>query len=104
MVIVIFRSRLSEGVESEYSTVAMRMEELAKEMPGFVSIKTFEAADGERVLIVEFESERHSEAWRRHPEHLEAQRLGRERFYSEFRIQVCSPVRQYGFKQDAARP
>ena len=63
-------------------------------MPGFVSIKTFAADDGERISIVEFDSEAAHGAWRNHPEHREAQRLGRERFYDEFQIQVCTPVRR----------
>ena len=94
--ITIFRSRLrAENVEA-YQRMAARMDELAHQMPGFVSIKTFNAPDGERVSIVEFESEATHNAWRQHPEHREAQRLGRELFYSEFKIQVCAVERAYG--------
>jgi heme-degrading monooxygenase HmoA len=69
------------------------MFELASGMPGFISYKDFAAADGETVSIVEFSSHETLAAWRNHPEHLEAQRLGREQLFSEFRIQVCEPVR-----------
>jgi hypothetical protein len=41
-------------------------------------------------------------AWREHPEHREAQELGRVAFYAEFQIQVCSVIRQYGFKRSNA--
>ena len=75
------------------------MHNLATDMPGFVGIKTFTADDGERVSIVEFESEETHAAWRNHLTHREAQRLGRERFYSEFRIQVCAVQRAYDFKR-----
>jgi heme-degrading monooxygenase HmoA len=68
-------------------------------MPGFVSCKTFTAADGERVAIEEFESEEAHDAWRNHPEHREARRLGREKFYAEFSIQVCRVERAYGMPQ-----
>ena len=51
-VLTIFRSRLRPGVEPEYGRVAERMDQLAAQMPGFLGIKTFEAADGERVSIV----------------------------------------------------
>jgi heme-degrading monooxygenase HmoA len=97
MMIVLFRSRLTDEAGEEYSQTAQRLEELAATMPGFVSFKTFAASDGERVSIVEFESEDAITAWYRHPEHLAAQRRGRESFYEEYRIQVCSPVREYGF-------
>jgi heme-degrading monooxygenase HmoA len=96
MVITIFRSRLRLENQEAYQRTATRMHELAQQMPGFISIKTFTAQDGERVSIVEFESEETHQAWRRHPEHKEAQRLGRELFYSEFQIQVCKVERAYG--------
>ena len=69
---------------------------------GFVSFKTFRAEDGERVSVIEFESEEALRAWREHPEHRKAQELGRAAFYAEFRIQVCSVIRQYGFKRSNA--
>lgn len=96
MIITIFRSRLRLENQEAYERVAVRMDELAHKMPGFVAIKTFTAPDGERVSIVEFESEETHNAWRQHPEHREAQRLGREQFYSEFKLQVCKLDRAYG--------
>jgi heme-degrading monooxygenase HmoA len=97
MIVTIFRSRLRPEHEKEYHEWGERMEALARTMPGFVSFKTFYARDGERVSIVEFENAGAHEAWRNHPEHREAQRLGREKFYSEFKIQVCENPREYEF-------
>lgn len=73
-----------------------RMRALAKEMPGFISHKVFAAEDGERVAIVEFESEEAQRAWRLHPEHVDAQKKGRKDFYVEYRVQVCSVLRDTG--------
>jgi len=98
MILTIFRSRLRPEHENEYHERADSMESLARSMPGFVSFKTFYARDGERVSIVEFESAGAHEAWRKHPEHMEAQRLGREKFYSEFKIQVSENPREYSYK------
>jgi len=95
MVITIFRSRLRPEHAEEYERLAPRIRALAESMPGFVSCKTFTAADGERVSIEVFESQETQDAWRNHPEHREAQRLGREKFYAEFRIQVCHVDRDY---------
>ena len=89
MLLTVFRSRLRPEQAAEYAVVAAPMEELARAMPGFLSIKGFTAADGERVSIVEFADEETQRVWREHPEHREAQRLGREKFYATFRIQVC---------------
>ena len=77
--------------------LAERMSELAGQMPGYISHKGFVAEDGERVTIVEFESEQAHRAWRLHPEHLQAQKKGRADFYSEYRIQVCSVQRESSF-------
>ncbi len=38
-------------------------------------------------------------AWRRHPEHLEAMRIGRERFYTEYGSYVCEPARKSRFNR-----
>jgi len=103
MVITVFRSRLRTEANQEYERWAHRMNELAASMPGFVSIKTFAAEDGERVSIIEFESEAAHTAWRDHPEHREAQRLGREHFYTEFQIQICTPLRRYDFSRPPGR-
>ena len=96
MILTIFRSRLRPEHLAEYEAMAKRMDDLAKTMPGFISIKTFVAPDGERVSLVEFDSEENHHAWRQHPAHREAQRLGRERFYCEFQIQVCRVERAHG--------
>ncbi len=95
MIVTIFRSRLEPAHTEAYREMAARMRSLAKAMPGFVSFKTFSAEDGERVSIIEFESEEALHAWREHPEHRKAQALGRNSFYSEYQIQVCSILRQH---------
>ena len=99
MVVTIFRSRLNPQHEATYYPMAARMRKLAEAMPGFVSFKTFKADAGERVSVIEFESEGALSAWRRHPEHRKAQELGRRAFYTEYQIQVCSIIRQYGSGQ-----
>lgn len=93
MLVTIFRSRLDPAQATQYQIVATRMKELASEMPGFVSFKTFVAEDGERLSMVVFDSVENQKAWRQHPEHREAQRLGWQPFYSEFSVLVCENPR-----------
>ena|SRR5258706_16060170 len=102
MVVIVFRSRLRAGID-EAALIALgeRMYALASAMPGFLSYKDFASQDGEIVTLVEFESPEALAAWRDHPEHLEAQRRGREEFFAEYAIQVCTPQRAYAF--DTAR-
>ena len=96
MVIGIFRNRLREGAQG-YPATAERMEELAAKMPGFLGIKTFRADDGERVSIFAFETLAALDAWRDQLEHREAQRRGRDEFYSEYTLQICAPLREAHF-------
>jgi len=98
MVITIFRSRLRPEHQVEYAEWAQRMHDLAVCAPGFLSIKTFSAEDGERVSIVEFATEETHAAWRNDPDHRAAQDLGRRKFYSEYRIQVCTEIRTRDFR------
>jgi heme-degrading monooxygenase HmoA len=102
MIVTVFRSRLMPGVGDDYAPVAQRMSELAATMPGYISHKSFLAEDGERVTVVEFESEAGMRAWRMHPEHIVAQRNGRQLYYSEYTIQVCEVVREASFKHEQA--
>ena len=104
MVITIFRSRLRPEHEKEYAEWAARMQDLAVKMPGFISIKTFAAEDSERVSIVEFESEEAVRHWREQEDHRQAQELGRKAFYSEYRVQVCQPIRDYSFPKKTGAP
>ena len=85
----------------DYDATATRMDELARQMPGYIAHKAFAAEDGERLTLVEFESEEAIATWRMHPEHVEAQRNGRSKFYSEFRLTVCEVLREQRFKRDA---
>lgn len=102
MVVIVFRTRLREGInEQELATIGARMYEIASAMPGFISYKDFTAEDGESVTIVEFESLDTLAAWREHAEHRVAQQRGRDEFFAEYHIQVCTPVRDYSFRQPA---
>ena len=102
MIVTVFRSRLRPGVRDEYVALVERMNALAATMPGYISHKGFFADDGERVTIVEFESREALQAWRLHPEHVEAQRQGRSRFYSEYRTTTCEVLHQSVFPREKA--
>ena len=62
-----------------------------------LGIKAYAAEDGETVAMAQFESREALLQWRDHPEHLEAQRAGRERFYASYDVRICSIERAYDF-------
>jgi len=95
MIVVVFRSRLKPGAdEAALNTLGARMYALASAMPGFRGYKDFQSGDGEFVSIVEFDTLEQVTAWREHPEHKAAQKRGREEFFADYHIQVCSLIRE----------
>lgn len=104
MIVTVFRSRLMPGFKDEYVALVERMNQLAKATPGYISHKGFWADDGERVTIVEFADEEGQRAWRMNAEHLEAQKLGRNKYYETYDVQVCNVLHEshYDRKKVAA--
>jgi heme-degrading monooxygenase HmoA len=103
MIVTVFRTRMNPGVQDEYGPMAKRMSELARTIPGYISHKGFVADDGERVTIVEFETEEALHQWRIDPEHGKAKRRGIEAFFSEFKFQICSVIRARTWTAKATR-
>jgi heme-degrading monooxygenase HmoA len=100
MIVTVFRSRLRPGLRDEYVAMVDRMAAIAATMPGYISHKGFFADDGERVTVVEFETMDATRAWRMQPEHREAQKLARERYYESYSVQVCEMIRESRFLRE----
>ena len=97
-VIVLIRTTLREDANvPEYEALDARMNALVRTIPGFCDAKFYRADDGEGISLVRFASQSALHAWRDHPEHLEAQRAGRERFFARYDVRVCSVERAYDF-------
>ncbi|HEV3139718.1 MAG TPA: antibiotic biosynthesis monooxygenase [Vicinamibacterales bacterium] len=96
MVVVLFRSKLREPAAG-YSAMAEEMEELARTMPGFVEVKAYQSADGERLTVVWWENEETLKQWRDHARHRVAQRTGRAEWYEYYKMDVAQVVRTSSF-------
>jgi heme-degrading monooxygenase HmoA len=97
MVLVLFRSKLTVQASDDYKTMADEMLARARTMPGFVDFKSFRADDDERLSVIRWESQDTLRAWTDDVRHVIAQRLGREKWYEYFRVEVAEVVRSYGF-------
>jgi heme-degrading monooxygenase HmoA len=98
MFVVIFRARVRQ-LDAGYASTAARMRELALAEFGCTAFHAL-TEGGEEVALSYWPSEAHIQAWRAHPEHVEAQRLGRERWYAWYSVQVARVERSYeGFLQ-----
>jgi heme-degrading monooxygenase HmoA/ketosteroid isomerase-like protein len=96
--LIVFRSRLRPGVEDAYNSHAGRIYDLATRMPGFIAAKDFSADDGERVALIEWSAPRELSVWRDYPEHTEAQAMGRDTYYADYDLRVCSELRVSRFE------
>jgi len=99
--IVVFRSRLTDQAGEDYAAMVAAMLARAQAMPGFVEFKHFHGDDGERLSLIRWESEETLRAWAEDVEHRPAQRLGRERWYSSYAIDVAQVVRSSRFARGA---
>lgn len=102
--VVIFRNRLRPDAGADYAATGDAMYALAEQMPGFIASKDFVAEDGERLALVEFESDETLAAWREHPDHRQAQADGRGKWYSEYSLQVCDVIRSSRFDASGRDP
>jgi heme-degrading monooxygenase HmoA len=95
-VVTVFRSRLRPGVASAYQEVAAEMSRLVRHIDGFIDERFYESSDGERVTIARFADLASEQAWASNPEHLAAQRRGRNEFYSWYDIAVTEELSSHG--------
>jgi len=97
MIVVVFRARLRPDADMvAFGALYEEMYGYVAQIPGFLGVKDFTAGDGEAVTIVEFDSHLALEAWKNHPDHLRAKEHGRRECFSEYSIQICEQVSQYG--------
>lgn len=98
MIVTVFRVRVREEANlAELESLTQRLLTLVQGMPGFLSVKDFQAADGEGLTLVEFDTMENQMRWRDHPKHQAAQALGRAKFFKACSVQVCELVRGVRF-------
>jgi heme-degrading monooxygenase HmoA len=96
-VLVVGDLKLREDASlDEYGRLGERMYDIVSKLAGFLSVKTFQADDGEQITIFRFASEEALEAWRTHPEHVETMKRGHAEFYGSGFLQVCKVIREVG--------
>ena len=95
----IFRSTRTDHAEAEYREWSDRIERLVTVAPGYRSHMSLrDPVTREGVTIAYFDDLDSVAAWRDQVEHLQAQRLGRERFYEEYVVQIAQVTREYGWQ------
>ena len=100
MFLVVFRNRKRTHVDSAaYSADAIRMEQLARAQPGFLSFKSYTADDGEVIALSEWASAEAARAWGSQADHTRTQARGREEFYQDYTLYTCDNPRTHRFER-----
>ena len=89
---VIFTS-LRTDVDDGYGAMAARMLELAATQPGFLGVES--ARDGVGITVSYWSDLESIRLWKQNAEHLDAQRLGHQKWYSAFKTRIAKVERDY---------
>ncbi len=91
---VIFTSTRTEG-DNGYPEMAVEMEQLARQQPGFLDFES--ARDGLGVTVSYWESLEAIANWKANMDHRKAQRNGIKKWYSWYKVRICRVEREYEF-------
>ncbi|MGA2156535.1 MAG: antibiotic biosynthesis monooxygenase [Bryobacteraceae bacterium] len=91
---VIFTSTRTEG-DWGYGETAALLEELAREVPGFLGMESARGADGFGITVCYWATEAAIEEWKCHIDHQAAQARGRREWYKRYEIRVARVDRAY---------
>lgn len=90
---VIFTSTRTDG-DNGYGAMADQMVELASTQKGFLGIES--AREDVGVTVSYWSDLECIKQWKMNAEHLRAQKMGHEKWYSSFTVRVAKVERSYG--------
>lgn len=91
-VAVIFTSLRKPG-DNGYAVMSRRMDELAREQPGFLGVEA--AREDLGITVSYWVDEQSAAAWKQIGEHVIAQNRGRTAWYAEYQVRVATVTRAY---------
>jgi len=91
---VIFAAQRTAG-DAGYGAMADRMSELARAQPGNIGVETTRNEAGFGITVSYWQDEASILAWKARAQHLVAQKMGKERWYTHYTLRVAKVERQY---------
>ncbi len=86
---VIFSSQLKSADDKGYAQMAAKMEELARQQPGFVGIESVRSATGQGITVSYWQTLESISEWKKNTQHLEAQNLGQNKWYANYSVKIA---------------
>ena len=93
---VIFTTVRTDADHEAYGEMAEAMERLAEAQPGYLGIESARAEIG--ITVSYWRDLDAIRAWKRHIDHIGAQKLGRDRWYARYRLRIAKVERDYSFE------
>lgn len=93
---VIFTSTRTE-LDDNYSEMALKMEALAKQQPGFLGVESSRNEIG--ITVSYWESLEAIANWKQNLDHLDAQLLGRQKWYENYIVRIAKVEKEYSFEK-----
>lgn len=94
---VIFSSQRTSDDPTGYAATAARMDELARQQPGFLGVESARGVDGFGITVSYWATLEAIDAWRSQLEHRAAQAQGRGSWYASFDLRVAKVERHSRF-------
>ncbi|MCB9025213.1 MAG: antibiotic biosynthesis monooxygenase [Bdellovibrionaceae bacterium] len=95
---VIFKTVRELPIPQDYLAMSSRMVELVSQMDGFVKIESITDNEGKGVSISYWDSLDAILKWKENKENLVAQKLGKEKWYKYYKVEVCEILNSYESK------
>lgn len=86
---------LLSSVDQDYLDMSSRMLNLASDQPGFLGIET--ARDKLGITVSYWSDLESIKSWKANLDHQEAQRLGKEKWYLEYKVRIAKVERDYEY-------
>jgi heme-degrading monooxygenase HmoA len=93
---VIFTSKRTE-LDDNYAEMALKMETLAKLQSGFLGVESARNEIG--ITVSYWESLEAIANWKQNLDHLNAQFLGRQKWYENYVVRIAKVEKEYGFEK-----
>jgi heme-degrading monooxygenase HmoA len=106
MIAVIFELWPAEGEANSYFDIAASLQNDLRRIDGFVSVERFESVlePGKYLSLSFWRDEDAVQKWRNRSGHRNAQHLGRESIFANYRLRVAQVLRDYGMTERDEAP
>lgn len=93
--VVIFSS-VRTGPDAAYDEMAAALAARVGRQPGFLGLDSVRDSEGFGITTSYFSDEAAISVWKADADHAVAQKLGKERWYKEYRVRIARVERDYG--------